>query len=248
MSAEEVLEQYDYFLSSLPLGEAALKGVSQAVKLTEIPIIQLMYQLGTYAGLGHDEACKRVLPFLFQRSAILLASELPKQHSLNERQVNSCLLTLQQLFNLSLSRIHLNEAQQIHCYKLLALVGATQQADVGAQQWNIERSMQAAKGLSGYQFEAYCSLISTHSSDAVNSANAETSKETHKPLTQLGHAFGILLHISKDIEYKRERFVTLQQSDQSKLKTWALNQAKLIADAEVVPLSLLLPSLIKYIR
>jgi len=244
MSAEEVLENCGHFLSSLPLGEVALQDLSQAIKLTEKPILQLMYELGTYSGLAHNDACQRVLPILFQRSAFLLTTENQKQGVLNMQQVSSCVLTLQHLFNLSLSRAHVNESQQIHCYKLLALVGATQQANISTQKWDLKKSMQAAKGLSGYQFEAYCSIISSISTISTTPSN----KEAHELLIQLGHAFGILNHITRDIQYKHDRFAQLNQANQAQLKTWALNQAKLIADAEVTPLSLLLPPLMKYIR
>jgi len=99
----------------------------------------------------------------------------------------------------------------------------------------MEESIYAAKGLSGYQFEAYFSIMSTNSNK-------------HEILQPLGHSYGVINHLANDIMSNDPRYIDLDQKEKSSIRAWTMTHAKNIAEANITLLSSRLPSLLRYIR
>jgi len=229
--SNDVLRYCGQFLSGLPLSDHGLDDVSIAIKQVDPALISLLYDLSIEVGIKPDEACIRVLPAIFQSACYQLLSS--QEGKVNEKSI--CLLTLQNLHNLGLQKCGLSDHQKIQCYKLLTLVNAAQSDSISVVRWNLDKSIYSVKGISAYQYEAYFSIIS-----------ANTKK--HELLMSLGHAYGILSGIATDILNKHARFESLNSTSQTELKNWALTQARTIANVEILPLSVQLPSLIQYLR
>jgi len=238
-STESIMKCCGQFLAKLPLGDAALQDLSLVIQQADSDILKLMYELSTYAGLTHDEACSRVLPILLQHCAIHLTEDLangncdylPQAIS----QGSTALFTLQQLFNLSLQKCGFRNKARLKYYKLLALVGAARHAELKTPKWDLDNAIFAAKGLNGYQFEAYFSIASSNT-------------ESHDALQLLGHDFGIINHVANDIMNDNVRYTDLSEQEKAALRAWTLAHAKNIAEANIPLLTDRLPTLLHHFR
>jgi len=202
-------------------------------------MLQLMYELSLFSGLSHDEACNRSLPVLLQSCAIQLNRDLVNKQVdyLNSplSQGSTGLYTLQQLFNISLQKCTLNDSLRIQCYKLLALVGAAQHAEISTHEWDTNKVMLAAKGLKGYQYEAYFSIVTA-------------GTEQHDELQALGHSYGIVNHIADDISQSKASYTLLAKNEKAAIRAWAMAHAKKIVEADIQPLIEHLPALLEKIH
>ena len=185
---------------------------------------QFIYEVSADTDLPREERLGRAAAVLFEYASVQLADDLVDGECDYLAQPNrsgpTVLMALQNLFVLILSQHKIAGNTLNTIAGRLQKVAMAQQTEVFCEEWNLQRSKQAAVGLNGHQFAAYFSVL-WHGT-------------TLEPNAQdVGMATGIAIHVGSDVLSADPRFFSLNETERSALACWANSERQTAASFNI---------------